>query len=470
MYHSFLSLNNLTHTEKYIIYNTYSLLIRNPKPYLKISINEMISECLKFYSKNKNIFLEIYSDEEIEQLINDLELKEPNYPLIHNLIHFFFCAVGDMEKEDFSLSLETKDMVLESLEYYKQNKEKIIKDKYYEYFLVGLFRSYGILTMEDIIKLFKLYNVNIIPYSLLNRLYVKRFVMQSNDDSNLYCLLPFMGKEVELYPKRKFIDNIIHTKEELVERGKHYFIEQEYKYQVASSYESFTAFKYSLPMDEIIVDIGIDEEVTNAMSFVDDLCDQLLIDQEVKSVFYDLLYDLPSFVYDSYENKLKQTDVTIFYKLFYPFIKYCAEKYSVPLFDDIHHENIFLIFNKLVKTKFKIIDEFIENNEFTEEEVEILQGFKRFKSGPFLIINNEFEGTIFFDRKDFYLVKGLDQSVEAALQLEPPRFAETILVPFKDQIVYFAILRSWESGFDQASIIRLQRSYEALRSSVIKKL
>ena len=124
MYHSFLSLNNLTHTEKYIIYNAYSLLIRNPKPYLKISINEMISECLKFYSKNKNIFLEIYSDEEIEQLINDLELKEPNYPLIHNLIHFFFCAVGDIEKEDFSISLETKDMVLESLEYYKQIKKK----------------------------------------------------------------------------------------------------------------------------------------------------------------------------------------------------------------------------------------------------------------------------------------------------------------------------------------------------------
>ena len=194
------------------------------------------------------------------------------------------------------------------------------------------------------------------------------------------------------------------------------------------------------------------------------------LDKDVRSLYYDLLYELPSFVFDECDDKLKQTDVTIFYKLFYPFIDYCSNYFNVLLNGDIHQENIFIIFNKLIKNKFEIIDKFIGENNFNEEEKEILLGFKRFKSGPFLIITNEPKGSIFFDRKDFYLVKGLDQSVEVALQLDPPRYAETILVPFKEQIVYFAVLKSWDGGMDPASKIRLQKSYEALRSTVIKKL
>ena len=454
MYYSLFTKTNLEHTEKYLIYHTYSMFIRNNRQYNQITIEEMMLEVIRFYNKNKKIFIEIFSDEEIEQLIDDIDLESYNYPLIHNLRQFFFCSINDMDNEDFSISLETKDIVLECLEYYKQNKDKIIKDKYYEYFIVGLFRSYGLLTLEELIKLFRLYNVNIIPFSLLNRYYVKRFIMQSDKQKDLYYLAPFNGCEIQMFNKRKYIDKIVYTKDEIVERGKHYFIEEGYKYKVASSFESFYFFRNSLPMDELIVDIGMDEKIMNVMEYVDELCENAGIDKDEKSLYYDLIYDLPSFVYDSYDDKLKQTDVTIFYKLFYPFIKFCSETYGVPLGDDIHHENIFMIFNKLVKTKFKIIDEFIKENDFTEEEKEILIGFKRFKSGPFLIIANEPEGAVFFDRKNFYLVKGLDQSVEVALQLDPPRFAETILVPFKEQIVYFAMLKSWDGGIEPDSVIR----------------
>ena len=120
-YYSLFTKTNLEHTEKYLIYHTYSMLIRNNRQYNQITIEEMISEVIRFYNKNKKLFIEIFSDEEIEQLIDDIDLESYNYPLIHNLRQFFFCSINDMDNEDFSISLETKDIVLECLEYYKQN-------------------------------------------------------------------------------------------------------------------------------------------------------------------------------------------------------------------------------------------------------------------------------------------------------------------------------------------------------------
>ena len=183
--------------------------------------------------------------------------------------------------------------------------------------------------------------------------------------------------------------------------------------------------------------------------------------------------------------QLSESERKLFYKIWYRLLDYVNKVLglNIPIIleengggeDD---RNKFLIRQELWKSP-ELIDSFLMSDvEFSEEEISLLKSWKKgYRSGFFVAVAYNEEYTVFAEPNDkklkFYAVKGVSRSVGDALRRRLPAMLETVLLPFKDKIVYDTYLLSSPISIVNKEILAdLKKQYlAAIRDkSIITKL
>lgn len=101
--------------------------------------------------------------------------------------------------------------------------------------------------------------------------------------------------------------------------------------------------------------------------------------------------------------------------------------------------------------------------EFNSEELAIIESWKHFIRGRFFIYKHLKKHSIFLDdssgQEKAYAVSGLFDSIEAMFPA-PPVLVETVLIPFKDRIIYDEFLMRYSIYFGSGIRNRLKDCYE----------
>ena len=174
--------------------------------------------------------------------------------------------------------------------------------------------------------------------------------------------------------------------------------------------------------------------------------------------------------------KLSEEDVRLFYKLHPALLFYTNQQMKkskdVSTLEKFMHlpvEEKAKIRNALCD-KIDLIDSFIEENpfEFSAEELEIVQDWRNLVKGNFYLIRYLKKYAIFLDGSDHpyaYGVVALSDEFEKILG--PPYLPimlETVLLPFKGQIIYDGFMAPYRSTFGGGIRQSLNNAYQEAKS------
>jgi len=151
--------------------------------------------------------------------------------------------------------------------------------------------------------------------------------------------------------------------------------------------------------------------------------------------------------------KLKREDTDLFYKLNWSLLFYVNQKYSVikdlkePILKDENPRKIVEL-NEILYSNTEHIDSFVLENPFNfdNEELDIIKGWKKHLKGKFLIVAHLKKYSVFMtpDKESIvYGVLGLYDEIEDIVPLFIPSYVNTILLPFKGQIIYNGFIMSY---------------------------
>ncbi len=143
--------------------------------------------------------------------------------------------------------------------------------------------------------------------------------------------------------------------------------------------------------------------------------------------------------------KLTNEDRSLFFRLWFPLLRYCSATY------DLHVDDLMTSSGGFVLTAAKdvadaiwsdvsIIDRYISQQpDINDEERAIVTGWKRVIPGRFVIERHLRGGSIFISLDSdnrVYLVKGLTDSFQEMFEGQPkPILVSTSLLPFKGSII-----------------------------------
>jgi hypothetical protein len=121
-------------------------------------------------------------------------------------------------------------------------------------------------------------------------------------------------------------------------------------------------------------------------------------------------------------------------------------------------------------TQPELIDRFVEENPFglADEERSIIQSWEHFVAGRFFIFRHLKHYTVFLDEQQetAYGVLALSDPFEELISTSLPVLAETVLLPFRDKIVYDGLLAgfniSWGGGIKRS----LNETYKSVKEKV----
>jgi hypothetical protein len=151
--------------------------------------------------------------------------------------------------------------------------------------------------------------------------------------------------------------------------------------------------------------------------------------------------------------KLKREDTDLFYRLNWSLLFYVNQKYSVikdlkePFLKDENPRKIVEL-NEILYSNTEHIDSFVLENplNFDNEELDIIKGWKKHLKGKFLIVAHLKKYSVFMtpDKESIvYGVLGLYDEIEDIVPSFIPSYVNTILLPFKGQIIYNGFIMSY---------------------------
>ncbi len=116
-----------------------------------------------------------------------------------------------------------------------------------------------------------------------------------------------------------------------------------------------------------------------------------------------------------------------------------------------------------------LIEDFINENpaDFTVEELEIIKSWQELVAGEFFIFRYLQKYTVFLasgDEPVAYGVLGLSQPFAELIGPYLPVMSKTVLLPFKDKIIYDGLLSGYRISFGSGIRRSLNESYQAARS------
>jgi hypothetical protein len=104
---------------------------------------------------------------------------------------------------------------------------------------------------------------------------------------------------------------------------------------------------------------------------------------------------------------------------------------------------------------------------FTDEELDIVRSWRHLVAGKFCIFREQKKYTVFLSMKDqpvAYGVLALTQPFEEILPLPLPVLVETVLLPFKNMIVYDALLNTYHVSFGPCSRRSFNESFQEAKA------
>jgi hypothetical protein len=151
--------------------------------------------------------------------------------------------------------------------------------------------------------------------------------------------------------------------------------------------------------------------------------------------------------------KLKREDTDLFYRLYWSLLFYVNRKYSVikdlkePILMDENPRKVVEL-TEILYSNMEHIDSFVLENpfNFNNEELDIIKGWKKHLKGKFLIVAHLKKYSVFMtnDKESMvYGVLGLYDEIEDIVPLFIPSYVNTILLPFKGQIIYHGFIMSY---------------------------
>ena len=169
--------------------------------------------------------------------------------------------------------------------------------------------------------------------------------------------------------------------------------------------------------------------------------------------------------------KLSKEDVELFYKLYHSLWIYSNKQLNIlkglNSIEDIKKFD-FKDLNKLRVAVYKkpdLIDLFIKENKFnlTDDEINILRSWKHFVQGTFYVFRYMKDCTIFLvagKTPKAYGVYALNSSFQEMIGPYLPVAMETVLLPFKNKIIYDSIFSPYPISFGGGIRRNLNNTYQ----------
>lgn len=168
--------------------------------------------------------------------------------------------------------------------------------------------------------------------------------------------------------------------------------------------------------------------------------------------------------------RLSEENLALFFKLYPALLFYANQRLNVvesfsklDKFDELSLEEKIEIRDALCE-KLAILESFVAENpyQFTQDEIEIVSGWRHLVRGTFYLVRYLKNYAIFLDEKDTkaYGVAALEDAFDDILGLELPIRLEAMLLPFKGRIVYDGFLRYYNIFFGRGFREDLNEDYQ----------
>lgn len=174
--------------------------------------------------------------------------------------------------------------------------------------------------------------------------------------------------------------------------------------------------------------------------------------------------------------QLAPDEVQLFFKLHWSLMIYVNDQLGIvpdisspAMFSALSPEMRVQVRDALVKQP-KLIDRFVDENLFglTDEERSIVQSWQHFVAGRFFIFRHLKHYTIFLDEQQeaAYGVLALSDPFEELIGASLPVLVETVLLPFRDKIVYDGLLKEFNISWGGGSKRSLNETYKSVKEKV----
>ena len=171
--------------------------------------------------------------------------------------------------------------------------------------------------------------------------------------------------------------------------------------------------------------------------------------------------------------KLNEEEVDLFFKLSGALLFYTNQKYPVvkelkePTFEGIPPIHIKSLYEKL-SSHIDLIDCFVVENpfSFTQEELWIIKSWNNLIKDKFWIMAYLRDHTTFLkasNKQKIYGVISLQDRIRDVIPPSLPQYVETILLPFREKIIYCGYIYGYEVQIDENLKQSLKEDYQKAR-------
>lgn len=181
--------------------------------------------------------------------------------------------------------------------------------------------------------------------------------------------------------------------------------------------------------------------------------------------------------------QLNDHDCEHFYILWIGLLGFVNEKMNVvnekiePIYPNpVPDQVLYLVRNVLWKNP-QLIEEYVQESDLPREDVDILMLWRtNYKEGSFIVFRYEAEYAVVIGSNEngedrLYGLKGISQTVAAALKHRQPAMIKTVLLPYKGMIIYDSFTSLSPISYAQGALESFRRVYEnALKHGVITDL
>lgn len=407
------------------IYELYKRIVRKFEDYSKIIRSQMLDEIISNLENDYKLINSLLSESE---LINVYKYIEGDIDG-----SFEFVTFGHNPNYSNYVYEGYVPFIKKAYEYYINSKEEYYQTREKEFYALGLILTYGSLTNKNFGILFNNQYPNDNYKDYLNSPFLRFYTFSNNKSTTLLEIEPLRNKILPLHSNNIKLKT---SKEEIINRGKNIISKNTKLYNKIENNKSLNKFlKFNFLKIEFVCFAGFNNFDNFLHEFSYDLDDAS--DEEIDLLF-DFFNNLPKWTM-SEEGCLSQEDTDFYYATFIPFIKWYGNKINHPIVvynDKIDQNDVHEVIKQASKNKFRFVNEYINNSNLSERETNFLLGFKKSIFGPFILYQNNKDGSLFVNDDNIYLVKGLKSPFEEIFPSRIlPMFVETLLLPFEGYII-----------------------------------
>ena len=410
--------------DKQDIYEMYRRIVKKVEDYSTIKRSQMLDAIMASLENNYKLLNSLIDEDE---LINIHKYIEGDKNVI-----FEFYLLGHNNKYNNFIYEGYVPFIKKAYEYYINNKEEYYQTKKKEYFSLGLIITYGALTIKNFASLFNNQYPNDNYKDYLNSPFLRFYTYSTNRNITLLEIESLKNKILSSQSNEVKLKT---SKEELINRGKDIISKNTKLYNEIENNNNFNSIlKYNYLKLEFICFAGFN----NFEGLLHEYRLDEVKDEEI-DVLFNFFNNLPKWMIND-DACLPKEDTDFFYATFIPFIKWYGAKINHPItvYSDnkIDQNDVHEVIKEASKNKFKFINEYIDTFDLSERETNFLLGFKKSIFGPFILYQNNKDGSLFVNDDNVYLVKGLRSTFEEIFPSRVlPIFVETLLLPFEGYII-----------------------------------